>query len=325
MLKVWNVFLVDGGRVARDVRRVPHALGPAVVGAHVRRVADRQVVLRVPRGAGRRRARRCSSGGSPQLRTPTTFGSAVSKEATFLAEQPRVRRAPRPSSCWGRCFRSRREAFFGEQQAVGPPFFNRVFAPIAALLLLLVVVRDGRRRGAAARSRASRRASRGRRAIATVVAGRRARRLAPRRRSPASCGSRCCSPRRASPRSRARDPDARHPRHVFARNPRRYGGYIVHLGVAIMVIGFAGSLGRTQTEVIARPGDTLRVRRVHVHLRAARAIGGPRQGREPRRPRAAPRRPDGHDAASPAQLPPQLGPAAVGDRDPDDAHARTST
>jgi cytochrome c-type biogenesis protein CcmF len=45
-------------------------------------------------------------------------------------------------------------------------------------------------------------------------------------------------------------------RDTFRANPRRYGGYVVHLGVAIMVIGFAGSLGRTQTEVVARPGDS---------------------------------------------------------------------
>src|SRR5581483_2084187 len=45
-------------------------------------------------------------------------------------------------------------------------------------------------------------------------------------------------------------------RGLFARNPRRYGGYVVHLGVAIMVVGFAGSIGRVQTEIAAKPGDT---------------------------------------------------------------------
>jgi cytochrome c-type biogenesis protein CcmF len=44
-------------------------------------------------------------------------------------------------------------------------------------------------------------------------------------------------------------------RELIARNPRRYGGYLVHLGVAIMVVGFAGSLGRAQTEVVASPGE----------------------------------------------------------------------
>jgi len=43
---------------------------------------------------------------------------------------------------------------------------------------------------------------------------------------------------------------------LFARNPRRYGGYLVHLGVAIVVIGMSGSFFRTQTEVSVKPGSS---------------------------------------------------------------------
>src|SRR5207302_2828402 len=43
---------------------------------------------------------------------------------------------------------------------------------------------------------------------------------------------------------------------LFARNPRRYGGYLVHLGVAVVVIGMSGSFFRTQTEVSVKPGSS---------------------------------------------------------------------
>ena len=127
------------------------------------------------------------------------------------------------------------EAFTGEQLAVGPPFFNRVFAPIGALLLLLssfgTVVAVAPRH----RSRASPRVSRGRRRSRRSSRDRRARRVAPRRRSPASCGSSIAARRDERRRDRARASGRAAPATRSARNPRRYGGYVVHLGVAIMV------------------------------------------------------------------------------------------
>jgi cytochrome c-type biogenesis protein CcmF len=43
---------------------------------------------------------------------------------------------------------------------------------------------------------------------------------------------------------------------LFGRNPRRYGGYLVHLGIAIVVIGMSGSFFRAQTEVHVKPGTS---------------------------------------------------------------------
>jgi cytochrome c-type biogenesis protein CcmF len=159
------------------------------------------------------------------------------------------------------------EAVTGEQLAVGPPFFNRVLAPIGALLLLLssfgtVVPWGSRNTGASLARVASRLAWPA--AIATSVAG--AIIVTSGRGSFAglvwiamllAATSVLEIVRAARARSAlAHQPMRSATRELFGRNPRRFGGYVVHLGVAIMVIGFAGSLGRTQTEIVAKPGET---------------------------------------------------------------------
>jgi cytochrome c-type biogenesis protein CcmF len=42
------------------------------------------------------------------------------------------------------------------------------------------------------------------------------------------------------------------------RNTRRYGGYIVHLGIVLMFVGFAGQAFRFETQGLMGPGDLLR-------------------------------------------------------------------
>jgi cytochrome c-type biogenesis protein CcmF len=44
------------------------------------------------------------------------------------------------------------------------------------------------------------------------------------------------------------------------RNTRRYGGYVVHLGIVFLFIGFAGLAFKTQAKGLMREGDLLRVR-----------------------------------------------------------------
>ncbi len=47
---------------------------------------------------------------------------------------------------------------------------------------------------------------------------------------------------------------------LLRRDPRRYGGYIVHLGVALIAIGIVGSwFFQTEKQVIAAPGETIDV------------------------------------------------------------------
>jgi cytochrome c-type biogenesis protein CcmF len=46
---------------------------------------------------------------------------------------------------------------------------------------------------------------------------------------------------------------------TLARNRRRYGGYVVHLGVVLIVVGFAGSAFSTERQALLRPGEEMDV------------------------------------------------------------------
>jgi cytochrome c-type biogenesis protein CcmF len=47
---------------------------------------------------------------------------------------------------------------------------------------------------------------------------------------------------------------------LVRRNRRRYGGYIVHLGIAVMFVGVAASSSfQHERDVVMRPGDTTRI------------------------------------------------------------------
>lgn len=176
----------------------------------------------------------------PHLRSPASFGSPVSKEAAFL-----VNNLVFVGACavvlWGTVLPLASEAVVGEQIAVGPPFFNRVFAPIGALLLLLasfgtvVPWRRGSLRGALKRL-----------AIPACIATASAIVLIAVTRRPALTGLVWLAVLLAATSAVE----------IARRGIRNAGGYVVHLGVAIMVVGFAGSLARTQTEVVSRPGET---------------------------------------------------------------------
>jgi cytochrome c-type biogenesis protein CcmF len=66
---------------------------------------------------------------------------------------------------------------------------------------------------------------------------------------------------------------AQHTQHVFAgmvqltrRNTRRYGGYIVHLGVVMAIVGFAGPPFNQDTEKELGYGDTMQIGQLHAGL-----------------------------------------------------------
>src|SRR2546422_3377818 len=43
---------------------------------------------------------------------------------------------------------------------------------------------------------------------------------------------------------------------LLSRNRRRYGGYIVHVGIVLLFVGFAGMAFKTETEATLRPGES---------------------------------------------------------------------
>jgi cytochrome c-type biogenesis protein CcmF len=63
---------------------------------------------------------------------------------------------------------------------------------------------------------------------------------------------------------------------VLDANHRRYGGYIVHAGMALVVAGIAGSsLYNTDKAVQMVPGDTATVGRYHLKLESVNQVRGP--------------------------------------------------
>jgi cytochrome c-type biogenesis protein CcmF len=45
---------------------------------------------------------------------------------------------------------------------------------------------------------------------------------------------------------------------LCARNTRRYGGYVVHLGIVVLFVGFAGLAFKTHVKKVMEPGDLIR-------------------------------------------------------------------
>src|SRR5256886_13404257 len=52
---------------------------------------------------------------------------------------------------------------------------------------------------------------------------------------------------------------------LLARNRRRYGGYIVHTGIVILFVAFAGMAFKTETEATLRPGESASLRSPYGH------------------------------------------------------------
>lgn len=58
---------------------------------------------------------------------------------------------------------------------------------------------------------------------------------------------------------------------LVGRNKRRYGGYIVHLGIVLMFLGFAGEGLSTDEQLLLKPGEEARVGNYLIHMDALRA------------------------------------------------------
>ncbi|MGH7564092.1 MAG: cytochrome c-type biogenesis CcmF C-terminal domain-containing protein, partial [Gemmatimonadota bacterium] len=62
---------------------------------------------------------------------------------------------------------------------------------------------------------------------------------------------------------------------LIAKNRRRYGGYIVHIGVVFVFAGVAGALFVSERSVRMRPGDEIEIGPFSVLYRGADVEGGP--------------------------------------------------
>jgi cytochrome c-type biogenesis protein CcmF len=52
---------------------------------------------------------------------------------------------------------------------------------------------------------------------------------------------------------------------LIARNRRRYGGYIVHVGMVMLFVAFAGMAFKTETQAALRPGESVSLRSPYGH------------------------------------------------------------
>ena len=58
---------------------------------------------------------------------------------------------------------------------------------------------------------------------------------------------------------------------LFARQRRRYAGYIVHLGIVLMFLGFAGEGFKREEQVLLAPGQDVTVGALRGEARRAHA------------------------------------------------------
>ena len=60
---------------------------------------------------------------------------------------------------------------------------------------------------------------------------------------------------------------------LIARNRRRYGGYVVHAGIVMLFVAFAGMAFKTETEATLRPGESVSLRSPYGHTYRFTSLG----------------------------------------------------
>src|SRR6266516_933081 len=208
----------------------------------------------------------------PLLTAETQLESMVSREASFLFNNLLLIGIAF-SVMWGTLFTILSELVQGTKVTVGPPFFNQVNVPLGLALLALTWIRP-------------------------LIAWRRASLPNLRRQFavPATAGvftllvllvggmrdlyavlaiALGAFVAATVVQEFARGARARHRQYgegyalalgrLLARNRRRYGGYIVHTGIVILFVAFAGMALKTETEATLRPGESASLRSPYGH------------------------------------------------------------
>jgi len=209
----------------------------------------------------------------PLLDAESTLESMVSREASFLFNNL-LFLGIAFSVLWGTLFPILSEWVKGTKVTVGPPFFNQVNIPLGLALLALT-------------------------GIGPLIAWRRASMPNLRRQFavPATtgvfvllillvAGMRDLGALVAIAlggfvmgtvtQEFARGTSARHRQYgepmalaavrLVGRNRRRYGGYIVHTGMVLLFVAFAGMAFKTETQATLRPGESVTMRSPYGHI-----------------------------------------------------------
>jgi cytochrome c-type biogenesis protein CcmF len=200
------------------------------------------------------------------LRSENRFDSLLSRESAFLANNV-LFLAAAFTVLWGTIYPIVAEAIGGVRLSVGPPFFNSVFVPLGLAILALAGIGpliSWRRMSKGAFVRVARVPI-----LAGAVAASLAGALGVRSPGTLLAFGLCTFTAVAIGAEFARGGRLHRKSGGFSwgralvatlrRNRRRYGGYVVHLGIVLIVIGFAGAAFRTERHSLVRPGETMRV------------------------------------------------------------------
>jgi len=200
------------------------------------------------------------------LRSENRLDSLISRESAFIANNV-LFVAAAFTVLWGTIYPIVAEVSSGIRLSVGPPFFNTIFTPIGLAIIGLTGIGPliswrGMSKGAFWRMVRVPLVAGGVTVVALALAG-----LS----SPGALlsFSLCAFTAtaiigefvRGSRVYRRRDnvgPLTALNR-TISRNRRRYGGYIVHLGVLLIVIGFAGNAFKVERRADMAPGDSLNI------------------------------------------------------------------
>ncbi|MGH2804648.1 MAG: heme lyase CcmF/NrfE family subunit, partial [Thermoleophilaceae bacterium] len=284
MLKVWNVSLICATftlallgtfLVRSGILDSIHAFGASTIGVQMLVFIAGVIVL----SAGLIVAR------LPDLRSKARLDSLLSREAFFLLNNLVL-----VGLClvilWGTFFPLISEALTGTEATVGPPWFDRVATPLALALVLLAGIGPVLAWRRVTPSRLLRilaaPAAVTLLALAVLLAFTTATKSVPSllmfcfvafvlavvgQEFVRGAGARRVMTGESWPRALVR---------LFGRNRRRYGGYLVHAGIAVLFLGVAASSAfLEQRDVRLSPGETVRVRDYRVTYREATArLGG---------------------------------------------------
>ena len=203
----------------------------------------------------------------PLLETEARLESMVSREASFLFNNLLLV-GMAFAILWGTLFPIISELIRGVQVTVGPPFFNRVNTPIALGLLALTGIGPliAWRKASARNLQRQFALPVALLAIVTVA-------LIALQFADFYAGvtvALAVFVTTAILQEFWRGVGARHRLHgesyglalarLFGRNRRRYGGYVVHLGIVTYFIGFAGMAFRNEVQVSLEPGESATLR-----------------------------------------------------------------
>jgi cytochrome c-type biogenesis protein CcmF len=288
MLKVWNVSLICATftlallgtfLVRSGILDSIHAFGASTIGVQMLVFIACVIALSVGLILAR----------LPDLRSEARLDSLLSREAFFLLNNLVL-----VGLCvvvlWGTFFPLISEAITGTEASVGPPWFNRIVTPLALVLVLLSGV------GPVLAWRRVTPASLARLfaapvactllAVAAMLAFTDATSSVPSllmfsfvafvlavvgQEFWRGAAARRVMTGEAWPQAFSR---------LFGRNRRRYGGYLVHAGIAVLFLGVAASSAFVeQRDVRLSPGESIRVGDYDVtYTRATARLGGDDSG-----------------------------------------------